>query len=116
MLTAPAGRPLVNLRRYTITPRRMGEFLDVFDRMAMPVLLETLGPPIGFYTTVIGSLNQVVHLWAYRDFADMEARWKARDTHPRFADYLKASGHLIVAQEDEVVRAVPLPSLAATAG
>lgn len=111
MLTAPADRPVVNLRTYSITPRKMGEFLEVFDRMAMPVLLETLGEPIGFYVTAVGKLNQVVHLWAYRDFADMEARWKARDAHPDFQAYLKATVHLIVAQEDQVLRAVPLPSL-----
>lgn len=111
MYTAPADRPLVNLRYYTIAPRKMGEFLEVFDRLAMPVLIETLGAPIGFYTSTVGPLNQVVHLWAYRDFADMEARWHARDTHPDFPAYLKASGHLIVAQEDRLLKAAPLPSL-----
>ncbi|MBB4105267.1 NIPSNAP family protein [Allorhizobium borbori] len=111
MFTAPTDRPLVNLRYYTIAPRKMGEFLEVFDRLAMPVLIETLGAPIGFYTSTVGPLNQVVHLWAYRDLADMEARWNARDTHPDFPAYLKASGHLIVAQEDRLLKAAPLPSL-----
>lgn len=111
MFTAPADRPLVNLRYYTIAPRKMGEFLEVFDRLAMPVLIETLGAPIGFYTSTVGPLNQVVHLWAYRDFADMEARWAARDSHPDFPAYLKASGHLVVAQEDRLLRAASLPSL-----
>lgn len=111
MITAPTDRPLINLRYYTITPRKMAEFLDVFDKMAMPVLIRTLGAPIGFYTSTVGTLNQVVHLWAYKDMADMEARWHARDTDPAFADYLKASGHLIVAQEDRLLRAASLPSL-----
>ena len=111
MFTAPADRPLVNLRYYTIAPRKMGEFLEVFDRLAMPVLIETLGAPIGFYTSTVGPLNQVVHLWAYLDFADMEARWAARDSHPDFPAYLKASGHLVVAQEDRLLRAASLPSL-----
>ena len=30
MFTAPTDRPLVNLRYYTIAPRKMGEFLEVF--------------------------------------------------------------------------------------
>lgn len=111
MITAPVDRPLVNLRYYTIAPRKMGEFLEVFDRLAMPVLIETLGAPIGFYTSTVGTLNQVVHLWAYKDFADMEARWTARDMHPDFPAYLKASGHLIVAQEDRLLKAASLPSL-----
>ncbi len=110
------SRPVVNLRVYTVTPRRMGEFLEVFDRLAMPVLIATLGPPIGFYTSTVGTLNQVVHLWAYRDFADMEARWTARDSHPDFPAYLQASAHLVVAQEDRLLRTAPLPSLGPAGG
>ncbi|MCY1172246.1 hypothetical protein J2X47_004275 [Sphingomonas sp. BE270] len=111
-MIAPADRPLVNLRFYTIALRKMPEFLEVFDRLAMPVLIETLGPPIGFYTSAIGPLNQVVHLWAYKDMADFEARSRARDTHPDFPAYLANSGHLITAQEDRLIRAANLPSLA----
>lgn len=111
MFTAPVDRPLVNLRYYTIAPRKMGEFLEVFDRLAMPVLIETLGAPIGFYTSAVGPLNQVVHLWAYRDMTDMEARWAARDSHPDFPAYLKASAHLVVAQEDRLLKAASLSSL-----
>ena len=33
-----AGKPLVDHRIYTIRLRRMGEFIEVFDRLAMPVL------------------------------------------------------------------------------
>ncbi|WP_065169872.1 NIPSNAP family protein [Paracoccus sp. MKU1] len=112
MFTAPADRPLINLRCYTIAPRKMGEFLEVFDRLAMPVLIRSLGAPIGFYTSTVGTLNQAVHLWAYKDMADMEARWQARDTDPDFAEYLRASAHLIVAQEDRLLKAAALPSLA----
>ena len=33
-------KPLVDHRIYTIKLRKMAEFLDVFDRLAMPVLLQ----------------------------------------------------------------------------
>lgn len=104
----PLTRPLVDHRVYTIALRKMPEFLDVFQRLAMPVLLETLEHPLGFYTSVIGPQNQFVHLWGYDDLADYERRCRARDTHPAFAAYLSASGHLITAQETRLIRAVPL--------
>ena len=103
--------PLIDHRIYTILPRKMGQFLEVFDRLAMPVLLQTLGTPVGFYMSHVGSLNQVVHLWAYEDMADYERRCSARDTHPDFAAYLKASEGLIVAQEDRLIKRIDLPSL-----
>jgi hypothetical protein len=68
----PLTHPLVDHRVYTIALRKMPEFLDVFGRLAMPVLLETLGHPLGFYTSVVGPQNQFVHLWGYQDLADYE--------------------------------------------
>lgn len=108
--------PLIDHRIYTIQPRKMGQFLEVFDRLAMPVLLQTLGTPIGFYMSHVGPLNQVVHLWAYEDMTDYERRCNARDTHPDFVAYLKASEGLIVAQEDRLIKRIDLPSLRTAQG
>ena len=102
-------KPLVDHRVYTITLRKMPEFLRVFNELAMPVLLQTLGHPIGFYTSLVGPQNQFIHLWGYDDLADYERRCLARDSHPDFPAYLAASGHLITAQETRLVRAAPMP-------
>ena len=113
VVAGAAGKPLVDHRIYTIQLRRMGEFIEVFDRLAMPVLLETLGHPLGFWTSLVGPQNQFVHLWGYDSLADYEQRCHARDTHPDFPKYLAASGHLIVAQETRLVRRAVLPRLEA---
>ncbi|BEP95298.1 NIPSNAP family protein [Acidovorax sp. A79] len=101
-------KPLVDHRVYTIRLRKMGEFLEVFNRMAMPVLMDTLAHPVGFYISQVGPLNQFVHLWAYDDLSDYERRSQARDTHPDFPAYLAASEHLIVEQETRLIRATPM--------
>jgi len=101
-------KALVDHRIYTIRLRKMPEFLDVFNRLAMPILRETLGEPLGFYVSHVGPLNQFVHLWGYDDLADYERRCLARDTHPDFPAYLSASEHLIVAQETRLIKAVPI--------
>jgi len=94
---------LIDHRIYTIALRKMPEFLQVFNELAMPILRETLGNPVGLYTSHVGPLNQFVHLWAYKDLADYEARCRRRDTHPDFPAYLAASAHLIVAQETRLL-------------
>ena len=48
------SKPLIDHRIYTIALRKMPEFLDVFNRLAMPLLLDTLGHPLGFYTSLVG--------------------------------------------------------------
>ncbi|EIM96542.1 NIPSNAP family containing protein [Paraburkholderia hospita] len=105
-------KPLVDLRVYTIAMRKMPEFLDVFDTLAMPILRETLGHPLGFWTSMVGPQNQFTHLWGYDDLADYQRRCLARDIHPDFPAYLKASGHLIVAQETRLIRAAALARVA----
>jgi hypothetical protein len=112
---AHAHFPLVDHRIYTIALRRMGEFVEVFDRLAMPVLLRTLGNPIGFWISQVGPQNQFVHLWGYASLADYERRSHARDTDPDFPAYLQASAHLIVAQENRLIRRIHMPSMDATA-
>ena len=104
-------KPLIDHRIYTIRLRKMNEFIEVFDRLAMPILLDTLGNPVGFYVSQVGPLNQFVHLWAYDDLADYERRCQARDRHPDFPAYLAASEHLIVAQETRLIRAVDMPAM-----
>ena len=47
----------------------------------------------------------------YEDMTDYERRCNARDTHPDFVAYLKASEGLIVAQEDRLIKRIDLPSL-----
>lgn len=106
-------RPLVDHRVYTIALRKMPEFLEVFQRLAMPVLIETLGHPLGFWISVVGPQNQFVHLWGYEDLADYERRSRARDSHPAFPAYLAASGHLITAQETRLIRAAPVGQIVA---
>lgn len=101
-----AIKQLVDYRIYTIVPRKMGEFVEVFDRLAMPILEETLGSPLGFYTTLVGTQNQFVHLWGYDSLEDYQHRCAARDSHPKFPEYLAASGHLIVAQENHLIRGI----------
>jgi|SRR5690625_751271 len=97
-------KSLIDHRVYTIAPRKMNEFLEAFNRLALPVLLETVGEPVGMYVTKVGPLNQFVHLWAYKDLADYEERGKRRETHPEFAEYLAATEGLVVAQENKLLQ------------
>ena len=73
----------------------------------LPVLAATLGKPIGFYTTVVGPLNQFVHLWAYDNMADYEARSLARDSHPDFPAYLQATKELVLSQQTMLMKTIP---------
>jgi hypothetical protein len=104
-------KPIIDMRIYTIRPRGMPEYLKLFEEMALPIQLRHIGPPIGYYTGEIGALNQVVHLWGFDSLADMEARRAARNADPGWPNYLAASAHLMLAQENRIIRRVDFKSL-----
>lgn len=114
-LAAQHLKPVIDLRTYTIVPRKLAEFLEVFDRYAMPVQLRHLGPPIGFFVSDIGDQNQVTHLWSYDDLADYDRRRIARDTDPDWQPYVLHSVGLIQFQTNRFLKRAELGSLAAFA-
>jgi hypothetical protein len=106
-----SDKPIIDLRTYTIRPRGMPEYLKLFEELALPIQLRHIGPPVGYYTAEIGALNQVVHLWGFDSLADMEARRTARNADPGWPGYLAASAHLVLAQENRIIRRVDFKSL-----
>jgi len=46
----------------------------------------------------------VVHLWGYKDYADLEARRKARDADPAWLEYQAKTDGLVVSQENKLCR------------
>ena len=95
---------IIDHRTYNIVPRMMGEYLKVFEEFAMPVQRRHLGEPILFTVTEVGQQDQVIHLWAYKDYADLEARRAARNADPEWKIYMEKSRPLVLSQETKLIR------------
>jgi hypothetical protein len=100
---------IVDLRIYTIKPGKMAEFLKLYEDYGWPLQQKYLGKCLGWYTTVEGALNTVVHLWGYEDQGDREKRRAAMAVDPGWIDYLKRSAELaaVTAQENRFLKATP---------
>ena len=108
-----ADKPVIDMLIYTIRPRGMPEYLKLFEELALPTVVKHFGPPLGYYVSRIGSLNQVVHLWAFDSLADLEQRYAAIAADPDIAKYFAATTGLVVAQEDRILHRVDFKSLSA---
>ena len=109
MLTS---KPIIDLRIYTITVRKMPKFLDAFNRLGLPVQIRHLGVPVGLYTTDVGPLNQFIHLYAYDSISDFDVRRAARDADPEWPAYLAATVDMIESQENRLIKACNLAGMA----
>jgi NIPSNAP len=104
---------IVDLRTYTVVPGRLKAFLEMYETEGLPIQLRHLGKPIGYFTTEIGTQNQVVHMWGYESMADREKRRAAMEADPAWSAYRQksaASGNLQY-QENKILKSVSFSPL-----
>lgn len=94
---------IYNVRTYTLHPRMTKKYVDLFETMAMPVATRRGFRLIGYFTSRVGALNQVVHIWAYEDMAEFEIKRTEREADPDWQAFLEATTGLVAAQEDKLM-------------
>lgn len=106
---------IVDHRTYTIPVGLMRDFLSLYAAEGRAVQVRHLGEPLGYFTTDVGELTQVVHLWRYDDLADRDRRRAALEADPQWLAYrAKASklGH-VTRQVNSILRAVDFAAMQA---
>ena len=61
---------IYEVRTYHITPHKVPEVLNLFSESIDD--RTKISPLTGFFTTEIGPLNQVIHIWQYEDMAERD--------------------------------------------
>jgi hypothetical protein len=95
---------IVDVRTYTLVPRKTPRYLELFEKHALPVMQRHGLELVGYYTSQIGALNQVVHLWRYESLADLERKRAARDADPAWGAYLAMTEGMVMMQENKIMR------------
>ena len=101
-------KPVVDFRTYLIRFNSMPTFLQTTQQHALKIMVRHIGPPIGYYQTIIGNLQQITHIWGYDSMGDMEARRRARNADPEWEYYLTASHGIYERQETQVLSTLKL--------
>lgn len=94
---------IVEQRIYTIKAMKMNEYMAYYRDYGIPVQLEILGNPIGFFTSEIGPLNLATFMWGYDSMAERERRRALLVKDPRWIDYLKNLPPLIERMENRIL-------------
>jgi hypothetical protein len=72
-------------RRYRIKVGKVGEYIAAFEELALPLINRHMHL-LGFWTSDIGELNYVFHLWAFENLQRRLERYAALRAEP---DYQK---------------------------
>jgi hypothetical protein len=105
---------IVDQRTYTIQIGLLRDFLALYAAEGFAPQTRHLGPPLGYYTTEVGDVNRVVHLWQYTDMADRDRRRAALEADPQWLAYRRkaaAAGH-VLRQRNTILKPVDFAALA----
>jgi hypothetical protein len=79
---------IVEERIYRIRNGRMGRYLQLVREEGLAIQQPILGHLVGYFTTEIGVLSQITHLWAYTDLEDRRRRRQQLADDPRWQAFL----------------------------
>lgn len=102
---------IVEERIYTMQPGRATEWLAFYGERGLPIQQRLLGRLIGFFQSEIGTLNQVVHLWAYESLADREKRRTTLSADADWQAYLRDSPKVILKMQNRILTPVAFSPL-----
>jgi len=98
---------IVEERTYTLQVGTVPEYLSRYEQHGLKIQLPILGHMVGYFSSEIGTLNQVVHLWAYEDLADRARRRAELQANPDWQAYIATVRPFILRQENRIL--VPAP-------
>jgi hypothetical protein len=97
----------VEERIYTLHPGKIPAYLKLYQEEGLAIQTRILPAMVGYYTTEIGPLNVVVHMWAYADLKE-RAEYRAKlQADPGWQAYVPKVTALIQHQETRVMNPAP---------
>jgi hypothetical protein len=98
---------LYELRTYHVTPGKLPEVHDRFERHTLGFFSKHGVRPLGFWTSVIGqSANTLTYLLAWESLAERESVWNSFATDPEWLEVkadTERSGALVERAENTIL-------------
>ncbi|MFL9903613.1 NIPSNAP family protein [Paraburkholderia fungorum] len=94
---------IVEQRTYTVKPGAVPVYLDLYLREAMEVQKKHLPQMVGYFSTDIGPLNQIIHMWGYADLNERTRCRAALYEDPVWQAVAKKLFELIEAMETKIL-------------
>lgn len=102
---------IVEMRTYVLHAGQQGTFLKLMEGEGIAIERRILGRMLGFYTSEIGPLNQVVHLWGYENFEDRQQRRTKLAEDAGWAAFVPKVVPLIRDMENRILTPAPFAAI-----
>ena len=98
---------IVEERIYTLQPGKVPAYLATYAAEGIRIQTGHLGNMVGYYSTDIGPLNVVVHMWAYADLGDRTVRRAKMMADPEWLAYVAKVQPFVLHQESRILNPAP---------
>jgi hypothetical protein len=98
-------------RTYRLRNGAVPEYFRLVESEGIAIQRKHLGNLIGYFTTEIGPLNQIVHIWAFEDLADRTRRRAALAADPAWLAFVPKIQVLIETAENKILKPAPFSPL-----
>lgn len=98
-------------RTYRLKNGTVPEYLRLVGEVGLPIQRRHLGQLIGYFTTDIGVLNEITHIWAFADHADRTQRRAELMADPDWQEFLPKIQVLIREGSSKILTPVPFSPL-----
>ena len=94
---------IYEMRTYRMKVGRVPAYLKLVAEEGIEVQKSHLGGLVGYFSSEIGPLNEIVHVWAYADLADRAERRARLAADPRWQQFLPKIQALIETMENKIL-------------
>ena len=108
---------IYELRTYNLKPGTLGDMIKAASTVSRDIRGDNYGKLEGYWSTEIGPLNQVMHMWSYSDLNERARLRVELAKNPRWtSEYTPLVLPLVVRQEVRLMNAIRPPVAPAAAG
>ncbi len=94
---------IYEMRTYRLRAGAVPTYLKLVAEEGIEVQQSHLGQLVGYFSSEIGPLNEIVHVWAYQDLNDRAARRAKLAADPRWREFMPKIQALIDTMESKIL-------------
>jgi len=98
---------IYELRTYNLMPGKVAEAMALYQAEGWPELAKWQKNLIGYFTSDISSLNQIVHLWKFESHDARDHQWTTLRATPAFAAFGAKLRPMLLSQDNKILKSAP---------
>ena len=90
-------------RTYHVIVGKMSEVVELYKTEGWPLLEKHADKLVGYFQGDVGAMNQLIHLWKFKDDADRRTFWATFYADAGLMDFARKLRLLLASQENRLL-------------